>query len=679
MKKRSGVAVPLISLRKKKGSACGEFSDLPSLASFCRKINTNIIQILPVNDSGDDPSPYGALSAFALHPIYIDITALVCAENFSKDSLCILKKEHSAILKKYAQAKRLNFRAVLADKTALLKKIYVKEQKHILENSAIRSWSKENLWVTSYALFKVLKEKHSLKSWKDWPRKFQNPSTQKLLDWENEFAAKCGFYVWLQYELFSQFGSAVQKLQAEGISLKGDLPILMNEDSVDVWLHRQLFDLHLHAGAPPDMYSSQGQNWGFPVYCWQEHKAQNYVWWKDRLRIAEKFYQYIRIDHVLGFFRIWNIPAQEIMGLSGYFSPFLFITESDLAQLGFSQARISWLSKAHVPKNEILQVDPSFSEKWITQFFEQIGNEELFLFLPQIREKDILQARLAPKVQEALLKWYHNHALLSLAEGLYFPHWYLHDSRAFVSLHDIEKEVFLELVKSCYKKSEQVWEKDGKEILSQLKKSSKLFFCAEDLGVVPSCVPKVMKELFIFGLRIERWSRHYQSDSSFFLPSDYPEQSVVTVSVHDTSTLRDWWQNESEDSRAFYKSFCEDEEAQSKKQTNEKNTKQSEEQDKQNQNEPYENPKSFALRLEPSLHFQILRRHVERGNSGIVIFQIQELIDLGHSLRSNDPRQDRINVPGTANDFNWSYRLPASIEELAQEKNWLQTLQKLFK
>lgn len=639
MKKTTGISVPLISLRKKAGSLCGEFSDLIGFAKFCKRISVDIIQILPVNDTGEDASPYGALSAFALHPIYLDITLLSLSP--------VLQQEYQSLLAKYQDQKRIKFIEVLQAKMALVRKFYNEEN---LDNEEMAKWQQEHSWVETYALFKVLKDKHHLKSWANWDKQFQNPTQAKIAKWSKQFQKEMRFYIWLQFELFSQFKHASQAVKKEGIALKGDLPILMNEDSADVWLHRTLFSLELRAGAPPDMFSTTGQNWGFPIYNWHEHKKQNYSWWRLRFSIAENFYEYIRIDHVLGFFRIWNIPSYENTGLSGYFSPFPFLGKKDLADLGFSSERISWLSNAHIPKDEILQIDPTFTAPWIQDFFVQIGNEPLFLFKESINEKTILQADISGIVQQAMLSWYHNRALIQVDDQHFFPHWQLENSRAFASLHDIEKEVFLRLVKERYKEGEQIWEDLGKEILSSLQKGNSLFLCAEDLGAVPACVPKVMQELSIYGLRIERWSRHYHEDSSFYLPKQYPSETVFTVSVHDTSTLREWWQKETQDSQTFYYSL----------------------------DEKMTNGKEFSTNLSTNLHFSILRRGVEEVNSKIVVFQFQELLDLGHSLKSKGPQNDRINIPGTIDEQNWSYRLPASIEQLSEETTWVKTLQELF-
>lgn len=647
-KKTLGISVPLLSLRKKNASLCGDFSDLVPLAKFCKKIDVNLIQILPVNDTGRDASPYGALSAFALHPIYLDVTLLPLSP--------ALKKTYTALTKKYTSAKRIAFQEIFEAKLDIAEKFYAELQEPKKEKSAdlaeIKKWQKTNTWVNAYAVFCVLKEKFALKSWRDWPKEFQNPTEKDITAWKKQYAPKVDFYIWLQYELFKQFQNVSLQMQELGVALKGDLPILMNEDSADVWLHRNLFSLHLHAGAPPDMFSHFGQNWGFPVYNWAEHKKEKYAWWRSRFKTAEQFYGYIRIDHVLGFFRIWTIPAYEKNGLSGYFSPFKLITQKDLNAFDFSQERINWLSKAHVEKNEILQIDPSFSQKWIHEFLSQIANEDLFLFRDDVNESVIETAihekKLQAKDEQAVLDLYHNKALLEVAKGKYFPQWYLHDSRAFHSLHDIEKEVFLGLVKDRYKESEEVWRKEGKQILAALKKDSSLFLCAEDLGAVPACVPQVMQELSIYGLRIERWSRHYENEQqNFYLPNEYKSETVFTVSVHDTSTLRDWWENEQQDSQKFYESldFVKG---------------------------------AFPQQLDENLHYQVLRRAVTQVNSNIIIFQIQELIDLGHSLKSKNPQDDRINTPGTLSDLNWSYRLPASIEELQKETPWLATVKKLL-
>ncbi|MDR2923991.1 MAG: 4-alpha-glucanotransferase, partial [Treponema sp.] len=548
-----GAVVPVGALRGGKPTAVGEFPDLVEFAQLCKKMKIGLIQLLPVNDTGYQSSPYFSLTAFALHPLYLRIADLPEAENF--------KDKAAAINKEFGQEARFPYEKVLRAKMSLLREIYTANESAIEKKSGpgggLGKWIKDNPWIKPFAVYRRLKEANGEKSWKEWEEHREVTPEEIEAMWENpKFRGDHLFWAWLQEALDTQFSAAAKAVSELGITLEGDLPILMNDDSCDVWAHREIFNLELSAGAPPDMYSPEGQNWGFPLHNWAEQEKDNFAWWKQRLAVAGKYYQAYRIDHVLGFFRIWASSHRDYSSALGRYIPYTPITNSDLKKLGFDKGRIRWLSQPHIPTNELLdamrasQINEAdlaaATKKIFSKALDQVGTEELWLFKRKIKgEKDIDALGLHPSARSYLFNAWRNRLFLEYAKGKYFPVWYYRNSRAYNSLTNGEKENVEQLLQKRMERSEKIWGSQGRKLLSVLVDSSSMLPCAEDLGAVPDCVPKVLTRLKIFGLRVVRWHREWDKKNQPYIPfEDYPDLSVCTASVHDSSTLREWWERE---------------------------------------------------------------------------------------------------------------------------------------
>ncbi|MBO4732570.1 MAG: 4-alpha-glucanotransferase, partial [Spirochaetaceae bacterium] len=333
----TGTAIPLSALKTEESCGCGEFLDLIPFADFCAKCGLKLIQLLPVNDTGTESSPYSALSAFALNPIYIRLQALPEAAAFADE----IKK----LIDTHSVNKRFDYKKLRHDKTDLLVKIFAASKDQIMQDKKLSSWIRANPWIINYAVFMEKKRENLEASCKSW-KTFKNPTPQQIkAEWDNP-AKKMNhwFFAWLQMRLDEQFSTASQKVKAKGLLLKGDIPIMMNEDSADVWANPDCFIDGLRAGSPPDDYNPVGQNWGFPIYDWDYQKKDNFSWWKARLATASKYYQAYRIDHVLGFFRIWAVPKGEHTAVLGHTQPLVTVSFSELEKLGFDPMRIRWLS-----------------------------------------------------------------------------------------------------------------------------------------------------------------------------------------------------------------------------------------------------------------------------------------------------------------------------------------------
>jgi len=302
----NGINLPLGALHSDQSTGIGDFYDLLPMIDWCSKIGFDVIQLLPLNDSGFDPSPYNSLSSIALNPVYISLEGL---EN-SK-----LNLEH---IKRLNKLQRVDYDLVVKEKSSLLYEYFLQEFESL--SKEYLDFKKSHNWLEHYALFKVLKDKYDFRQWSSWPKELQTPSHTLIKRLIKEHSEKIAFYIFLQYLCFKQMKKVKNHASSKGVFLKGDIPILISPESADVWLERHLFNLDLAAGAPPDIFNEEGQYWGFPLFDWKTIEQSNYGWWVRRLHFAENFYDIYRIDHIIGFFRIWAIP-RDLPALKGHFEP----------------------------------------------------------------------------------------------------------------------------------------------------------------------------------------------------------------------------------------------------------------------------------------------------------------------------------------------------------------------
>jgi 4-alpha-glucanotransferase len=647
-----GTVIPVGALKTGKSIGAGEFPDLAEFGALCAKMGIGLVQLLPVNDTGYLASPYDALTAFGLHPMYLRIGDLDEARAYEADI--------STIKGKYNGAARFPYESLLRAKIALLRKIFRDNKTKIAASSSLKSWIEANPWVRSYAVFRRLKEANAEKSWKEWDSQDSKDASASYINklWDDP-ALKDDhlFWAWVQQALDAQFSTAAASLAAKGILLEGDLPILMNEDSCDVWAHREIFNLDLSAGAPPDMYSSEGQNWGFPTYNWQAQSKDGYAWWKARLKTAGKYYQAYRIDHVLGFFRIWASRREDYSATQGRFILSIPVNPKDFEDLGFDSGRTRWISEPHIFTGEVWD---ALKIGWGREYREdelnaaaarvfeialdRIGDEELWLFKKSVRgEKDISALDIHSAAKTFLIKAWRNRVFFEHASGQFYPVWYYRNSRAYASLSEDERKNLKALLEKRRLDSERIWEEEGKKLLSVLTASSPMLPCAEDLGAVPACVPKVLSQLNILGLRVVRWHREWGRNGEPYVPfEDYPELSVCTPAVHDSSCLREWWDREADQQQ-----FC-----------------------------GFLGVPSLPRIYNPGAARIILSK-IAAAASRFRVFQIQDLLHLTSRWYAADPASERINVPGTYNDFNWTYRLPAPISEIMKDEELIRAVSDL--
>ncbi|GMO25990.1 MAG: hypothetical protein Ta2B_05830 [Termitinemataceae bacterium] len=633
-KRLLGVVVPLAALRTSSKSAIGEYPDLIEFAEFVSKQGIKLIQILPVNDTGYESSPYSALSAFALNPIYIKLGDLVYGADF--------KKQIAEFNEKFSGDVRFNYYKVAKAKLDLLWDIFAANKDKIEKDTALKVWTEKNEWVKPYAVFRKLKDENEQKSWKAW-KTFSKIKGKEIDTYYNDPKNKTELLFWryVQFVCDKQFSAVADKLASMNIILKGDLPILLNDDSCDVWSSPEYFCDNLSAGAPPDFYSPDGQNWGFPTYNWPAQQKDDFAWWKARLKAAERYFKAYRIDHILGFFRIWATKRSDISAMMGRYVPYIPIKYDDLAALGYDDARINWICASHIPTHEVwdaVQKKAGGTDEDIKRVFEtalvRINNEELWLFKTHIKsEKEIVALGLHPAATEYLLSAWKNRIFFEYEKDLYAPVWYYKNSRSYQSFNDEEKAKLDEFLQNLQNDAEHKWEAQGKKLLTVLAGSTSMLACAEDLGAVCDCVPRVLEKLNILSLRVVRWMCDNEAEGQAFLQyADYPKNAVCTTSLHDSTTLRSWWEGEAR--QDVFAAF----------------------------NGAPSLPKVYT----PGT----ARLFLKSASKSASLFFIVPLIDLLHlspKWYADDPSSERINIPGTLNDFNWTWRIPAPIAVLAAD------------
>lgn len=669
----TGVVVPLGSLRTKKSPVIGEYLSLIDFIPFCQNSSLELIQLLPVNDSGTQTSPYSGLSAFALHPIYISVSEISEFEKiystekfFAEDYDFFIKRNSKAISKKQ---NRYDYRSIHEQKISLLKQIFEFNFEDLDssddEDSAFSLWIDKNPWVKSYSVFKTLKEKYMQASWKTWSEKDKKCDAEKLWNTEDEEIRKTQlFYAWIQYICYEQFKKASDAVANAGIILKGDMPILMNEDSCDAWEKTNVFNHNLRAGSPPDGDNPCGQNWGFPIYNWKQLKKDGYTWWKERLLSASQFYKAYRLDHILGFYRIWAVPENDTTAALGHTEPYVPFTSEELANIGFDEGRVHWLAEPHIPTSIVEDItwNHDVAHNILNLVCCQLGNEELWNFKKEITgDKQIFEMDFSKfcekdaenRIKEKLSEFWRDRCILQLEKKSFVPVWKYKNSTAWKSLNDEEKQKVEALFTEKESLQNKLWEKEATDILKNLTNSVDMIPCGEDLGVGLECVPVVMNKFDILSLKVVRWCRKWEIENQPYVGFDnYPELSVTTTSVHDSSTLRQWWQTEKQSVQEFLKAFL----------------KESSDNDNNLVDEEF-SPKINAMILET----------VANSGSAWCIHPLQDFLYLEKKYYLDESDQERINIPGTVSDFNWTYQLPVLVEDLTANKTLISSIKKICK
>lgn len=636
--KGAGVAIPVFSLRTEQSLGVGEFNDLKKMIDWAQKAGLRMVQILPVNDTSathtwTDSYPYAAITVFGLHPQFLHLDVLEG----------INAKKVATARKKLNELSAVDYEAVNQTKLSLAREAFNKTQKQFLASAEFKSFFEESKhWLEPYAVFCYLRDKYkSVEFAENWapyavysPAVLEELASPKAADYQD-----VAFHYYLQFHLDKQLREASDYARSKGLLLKGDLPIGIYRHSVDAWVAPDLYNMDGQAGAPPDPFSDNGQNWGFPTYNWAEMAKDGYLWWRQRMSQLSRYFDAYRIDHILGFFRIWQIPLDHVEGTLGFFNPALPIAREEL------DARGIWFDQERYCKPYITK---QLLEEWFgdevdyvrQQFLDEI-RFNYFAFKPEFDTQRKVEAFFKAAenqdkifLKTALFKLLSNVLLLEIpgSNGRSFhPRIDLSKTYSFQQLDYVQQNKLQELyIDYFYRRQDDFWREQAMQKLPALKASTDMLICGEDLGMVPACVPGVMRELGILTLEIQRMSKNPATE--FLQEADIPYLSVASPSTHDMAPIRAWWE---EEDRALISRFFHNELHFMGQ-------------------EPYT--------CEPFIAKAVVEKHL-LWPSMWTVFPLQDLLAMDLVLRRENPMEERINVPAIM-PYYWRYRMHLSLENL---------------
>ncbi len=560
----AGTAIPVFSLRSQQSAGIGDFLDIKLMIDWAASTGQAVLQLLPVNDTTStktwtDSYPYGGITIMALHPIYLNLKDIGPLHDTKAQAEF---EEEAAELNAMPQ---LDYERVFDLKEKYTRAIFAQKGTRTMASKAFRAFLEANRdWLMPYAAFCVLRDHFKTADFTKWKRlkKYSKAGVSRLY---TEATAKMDYYIFVQYHLDRQLREVHDYARSKGVALKGDIPIGITPHSVEAWAEPEYFNMGEHAGSPPDAFAVDGQNWGFPTYNWDRMAKDGYAWWKRRFRKMAEYFDAYRIDHVLGFFRIWEIPVPYKSGLMGHFSPALPYSADDLRWRGF-------------PFDEGRHARP---------YAEDDPCEVLFLEDP-------------------------------VQKGMWHPRISAQYTRSYNDLQQWEKDAFNHIYDEFfYTRNTEFWREQAMRKLPELISATDMLTCAEDLGMIPACVPEVLDQLHILSLEVQRMPK----DPKQMLgnPSEYPYMSVCTTGSHDTSTLRGWW-GENHHGEDCPVDVCE----------------------------------------------WIVAEHLY-SPAMLTILPLQDWFSLDPSMRVEDVESERINVPANPKHY-WRWRMHLTLEEMIANK-----------
>lgn len=638
----TGVSIPVFGLRSQSGFGVGEFLDIKLLIDWAEKTGMQLIQLLPINDTTahhnwKDSYPYAAISAFALHPLYINLEK-------------VAGKEYADLIKPFRRKKKrlnhssdIDFLEVMKFKWRALKEVYEADQERLLNDESFKIFVTQNQdWLQSYAVFSYLRDKYKTSDFNQWKKHsvYDKKAIDKLAAPSSSHFTGIAFYYFVQYHLHLQMKEVSDYAHKKKIILKGDLPIGIYRYGCDAWVEPSLYNMQEQAGAPPDDFAVAGQNWGFPTYNWEKMRENNFEWWHNRFSQMSQYFDAFRIDHILGFFRIWSIPLSAVEGILGRFVPAIAIDIEEFQQRGI------WFDKTRY-------CEPFITDEVLHQIFGENIQEIKDRFLTfennhwKLKEEWNTQLKVSENLQEEADQKF-KQGLFDLISNVILIEEKNNDGRKFhfrISMNATQSFAHLDAatkqqlqvlyINYFYRRQEDFWRKEGMKKLPQLKRSTEMLVCGEDLGMVPDCVPQVMKELGILSLEIERMPK--AAGIEFFHPNDAPYLSVITPSTHDMSTIREWWEEDRERTQHFY-------------------------------NHMLGHYGEAPFYCEDWICREIILQHLY-SPAMWSIFQIQDLFAISDHLRRTDPREERINLPSDPN-HHWKFRMHIPLEKLLKESEF---------
>lgn len=652
-RKLAGTQVPVFSLRTRKSAGIGDFGDLKTMIDFVASTGQKVLQLLPINDTTithtwTDSYPYSCISVFAIHPQYADLHALPELKNAKA------RAEAEKTRAELNALDKIDYEKVNDFKINYLRQIFNQEGGKMMKTAEYKAFFQDTeLWLVPYAQYSYLRDKNGTADFNQWPdhQVWDEAERKALADPKTAAYKNVAFFYFVQFVLDRQMQEAHEHAKTKGVILKGDIPIGVNRNGCDVWTEPKYFNLNGQAGAPPDDFSANGQNWGFPTYNWFEMLKDGCQWWNRRFKNMARYFDAYRIDHVLGFFRIWEIPVHSVHGLLGQFAPALAMSREEIESYGL-----------HFQEDRFTR---PFITDWVLDrvFHERAGevkekyldrlDDERYQMKPEVDTQRKVEALFADATDEKEL-WLRDglYALISdvlfvrdhTNPGVFHPRISAQLDFIYESLYDNDKAAFNRLYNDYfYRRNNQFWYQEAMKKLPKLVQATRMLVCAEDLGMVPDCVPWVMDELKILSLELQSMPK--DPSVKFGHLSRNPYRSVCTISSHDMPTLRMWWDENVQRTQEYYNTML-------------------------YRQGPAPHP------LPGWLASDIISRHLT-SPSMLCILSIQDWLATDEALRLPDADAERINIPANPKHY-WRYRMHLNIEDLAADKRFVQNITEMI-
>ena len=652
-RKLAGTLVPVFSLRTRKSAGIGDFGDLKVMIDFVASTGQKVLQLLPINDTTithtwTDSYPYSCISVFAIHPQYANLHALPEL----KDAKARAEAEKTCA--ELNALDKIDYEKVNGFKINYLRQIFNQEGEKMMKTAEYKAFFQDTeLWLVPYAQYSYLRDKNGTADFNQWPdhQVWDEAERKALADPKTAAYKNVAFFYFVQFVLDRQMQEAHEHAKTKGVILKGDIPIGVNRNGCDVWTEPKYFNLNGQAGAPPDDFSANGQNWGFPTYNWFEMLKDGCQWWNRRFKNMARYFDAYRIDHVLGFFRIWEIPVHSVHGLLGQFAPALAMSREEIESYGL-----------HFQEDRFTR---PFITDWVLDrvFHERAGevkekyldrlDDERYQMKPEVDTQRKVEALFADATDEKEL-WLRDglYALISdvlfvrdhTNPGVFHPRISAQLDFIYESLYDNDKAAFNRLYNDYfYRRNNQFWYQEAMKKLPKLVQATRMLVCAEDLGMVPDCVPWVMDELKILSLELQSMPK--DPSVKFGHLSRNPYRSVCTISSHDMPTLRMWWDENVQRTQEYYNTML-------------------------YRQGPAPHP------LPGWLASDIISRHLT-SPSMLCILSIQDWLATDEALRLPDADAERINIPANPKHY-WRYRMHLNIEDLAADKRFVQSITEMI-
>ena len=649
----AGMLVPVFSLRSEGSFGVGDFGDLKKMVDLVCDTGQRVLQILPVNDttttySWTDSYPYSCISIFAIHPQYADLRQLPALTNAKQ------RNDFEALRQQLNALPQIDYEQVNNAKITYLRLLFAQEGSKVLSSKDFKEFLIEaGQWLVPYAQYCVLRDKYGTACFEQWPdhNTWNEADRAALLNTRSSQYREASFWYYVQFVLHKQLLDAHQYARKSHVVLKGDIPIGVSRYGCDVWTEPRYFNLNGQAGAPPDDFSVNGQNWGFPTYNWDEMLKDGCQWWIRRFQNMAQYFDAYRIDHVLGFFRIWEIPVNAVHGLLGQFQPALGMTREEIESYG-------------LPFHEHQFCEPFIADWVIERVFHERADEVKTKYLDHAHD-DIWKMKAEYDTQRKVEKAFEGvteqrelnlrdglYSLISNVlfvrdhkeEGKYHPRISAQFNFTYEALYDADKASFNRLYNDYfYRRNNQFWYDEAMKKLPVLVQATRMLVCAEDLGMVPDCVSWVMNELRVLSLEIQSMPK--DPHVRFGHLGRNPYRSVCTFSTHDMATLRQWWDEDASRTQDYFNSMLYHE-----------------------GNAPHPLPGWLAR--------DIVSRQLA-SPSMLCVLSIQDWLAMDERIRLDDADAERINIPANPHHY-WRYRMHVSLENLMADKSFTESIRNLI-